>query len=911
MKKRILLVNDFSQLPTGYGTYGRHLLSGLQEHYEVAELGCYINQNDPRIDKCDWPVFANKPLDPEALKRYEENPVAEYGDHSFNSVLLKWKPSHVISITDPWAFEFVLRSPLRDYFSHVLMPTVDAFPNMSDWIDYYAQADALLAYSEFGKDSMLAQCNTLNFIDVASPSVSKELKQLPKEERAKIRKLASMPEGYIIGTVMRNQPRKLFADLFQAFAKFLKETGRKDVFLYCHTGFPDLGWNIPELLMEYELTNRVLFTYKCKNCGAMSVRFFSDSVCHCEECGKFTNAISGTGNGLNDLELCYAYNMMDCYVQCAKCLHEDQEIRINRNGKSMWCKIPDVKIGDLAWTHKNRWRKVTHTWVNLEKSKHSKMLELKICGDYETLKVTQDHEMPAFTKNELCNKRSIREQIGNILRNGKSIPEMGRYRADKLCKGDIISYAIDDTISDISEINLENLKININNNFCRWLGLYVADGCSYSNKSNGVVKITSNLNENKCHDLCENIMSDFSDGGVKTYFYKNRNALEKQIFNKKLARYMQDNCSKFENKKFPDWVMNLPAEKQKECLQGLFMGDGHSLERRGMTTSILCTISKPLADQIKQILRRLRISFNVRLVTKKQEKDGYTRKPQYRFEIYGDIKNGEFFSDRHSTQNFYYGNHHYLQIKNIQEVKYDKDVYCVTVDEDHTMLTPAGLVYQCEGFGIPVVEAAISGLPVGAINYSAMASILDNIDGYAIKVESYEKEASTNRLLAKPCQKSLIGYFKDMCSLSKEELYKQGSMIANTCKKHYTWEKAIGAWIKAIENGRPPKKPWDSQPRIFQPSMLYDIRGPKEQADFLIKDVLGRPEMVGGQLWRRLIKDLTYNSRIGSYGTFYFNEMAEKDSLKHSDFSFKDAYNEMLVLNDYYNTWERHRISTL
>ena len=192
-----------------------------------------------------------------------------------------------------------------------------------------------------------------------------------------------------------------------------------------------------------------------------------------------------------------------------------------------------------------------------------------------------------------------------------------------------------------------------------------------------------------------------------------------------------------------------------------------------------------------------------------------------------------------------------------------------------------------------------------------MASILGNIDGYAIKVESYEKEASTGRLLAKPCQKSLVGYFKDMCSLSKEELYKQGSMIANTCKNHYTWEKTIQAWVEAIEYSKPPRKPWNAPPRIFQPRMLYDIRGPKEQADFLISMVLGRPEMVGGQLWRRLIKDLTYNSRIGSYGTFYFNEMAEKNSLKHSDFSFKDTYNEMLILNDYYNTWERHKVSTL
>jgi len=533
--KKILLVNDFSQLPTGYGMYGKHLLEGLSKKYEVAELACYINQNDDRIGKCNWPVFPNKPLDKEGLARYKDNPTAEYGDFSFNSTLLKWKPTHVINITDPWAFEFVIRSPLRDYFSHVLMPTVDATPNMSDWIDYYAQAEALLAYSEFGRDTMLKQCPSLNFIGVASPSVSKELHQKSPGDRSDIRKQASVPNGYIIGTVMRNQPRKLYADLFEAFAGYLKESGRKDVFLYCHTGFPDLGWNMPELLMEYELTNRVLFTYKCKNCGAISVRFFSDAVCHCEECGRFTNCISGTNNGVTETELCYIYNMMDAYIQVA-----------------------------------------------------------------------------------------------------------------------------------------------------------------------------SN-----------------------------------------------------------------------------------------------------------------------------------------------------------------------------------------------------------EGFGIPVVEAAACGLPIAAVNYSAMSSVLDNLDGFPIRVESLSKEASTGRMLAKPCHDSIKSYIKMIADSTKEKLFQDGSQMEKICRIHYTWKKTIAEWGKAIENARPPKSPWDASPRIFEPGPFYDLRNPLEQTNYLIKNVLGRPEMCGGQLWRRLIKDLTYNTRIGSYGNFYFNEMAEKDSLKHSEFSFQDAYNEMLLLNEYFNTWERHRVSTL
>ena len=86
------------------------------------------------------------------------------------------------------------------------------------------------------------------------------------------------------------------------------------------------------------------------------------------------------------------------------------------------------------------------------------------------------------------------------------------------------------------------------------------------------------------------------------------------------------------------------------------------------------------------MLRRLRISFNVRLVAKKQEVDGYNRKPQYRFEIYGDIKNGEFYADRHNTKNFYHSNQHCLQIKEINEIKEYRETLAVyKVDEKANM----------------------------------------------------------------------------------------------------------------------------------------------------------------------------------------------------------------------------------
>ena len=527
-KKRILLVNDFSQLPTGYGLYGRHLLSILSEKYEVAELACYVSAGDPRINNCAWKVYPNKPKDEREKQIYNSMPSGEYGEYLFNKVCLDFKPTHVIDIRDPWAFEFAIRSPFREYFSHVLMPTVDAFPNMPDWLDYYAQSDALLTYSEFGRDSILKQSSNINFIGIASPAPSESLHIKSDEEIALLKKNMQIPDGFkIIGTVMRNQPRKLFADLFEVFSK---SHGNYSI-LYCHTGFPDLGWNIPELLMEYNITNRVMFSYKCSTCNAISARFFTDAVCHCPKCGNFTNHIAGVGHGYTDDELCCVYNCMDGYIQCSK----------------------------------------------------------------------------------------------------------------------------------------------------------------------------------------------------------------------------------------------------------------------------------------------------------------------------------------------------------------------------------------NEGFGIPLVEAAKCGVPIAGVYYSAMESILDNLDGYVIGVDSYEKEASTGRNLARPNHKLLSDCIINFSSTPKHILKEKGYAMAKSCERLYNWGNVREVWFKAIENARPARYTWDSPKRIFHPEPIMQVPTAFEQANFLILRVLGRPDMVGGQLWRRLVKDLTYGARFGSYGEFYFNESSQKDSMKQIPFSYENAYEEICKLRHYFNSWESGR----
>ena len=116
---------------------------------------------------------------------------------------------------------------------------------------------------------------------------------------------------------MRNQRRKLYPDLFKVFREFLDATKDPQCFLYCHTYYPDVGWEIPDLLQEYGLTNRVLFTYRCKKCGDVSPTFFSDSIQACKACNNFSKELVGVNNKIEEKDLARVYNLFDVYIQYA------------------------------------------------------------------------------------------------------------------------------------------------------------------------------------------------------------------------------------------------------------------------------------------------------------------------------------------------------------------------------------------------------------------------------------------------------------------------------------------------------------------------------------------------------------------------------------------------------------------
>jgi glycosyltransferase involved in cell wall biosynthesis len=325
-KKRIMFCGEASFLNTGYSTYTREVLNYLHStnKFEIAELACYGQRNDPRGMNLPWKYYGvqpNRDFEPVASQHeqqlYESNPINQFGSFIFESACLDFRPDIIFDIRDYWMTEFIDRSPFRKYFKWVLMPTVDAEPQARQWISMYSSADAVFSYSEWAGEILEEQsAGKIKYVGTAPPSASEEYRPIPKNEARRL--LGLNPNLKIVGTVMRNQRRKLYPDLFIAFKKFLENVeDPQNCYLYCHTSYPDLGWDIPELLQEHSLSSKVLFTYLCKDTGRVFASLFSGQITQSPYTGNFNAEMCNVKVGASCEQLAHIMNCFDVYVQYA------------------------------------------------------------------------------------------------------------------------------------------------------------------------------------------------------------------------------------------------------------------------------------------------------------------------------------------------------------------------------------------------------------------------------------------------------------------------------------------------------------------------------------------------------------------------------------------------------------------
>ena len=327
-KKRILFCSEATFLNTGYATYTREILNYLHStgKYELAEMASYGERNDQRAVNIPWKYYGvvpNQSCEPKASQEehnaYNSSGSNQFGEWVFEHVCLDFLPDIVCAIRDFWMLEFQERSPFRPFFKWAVMPTVDARPQARQWVATYQSADACFTYSDWAGGVLQDQSGgKINYLGSSPPSAHPAYQ--PVKDKAEHKKAFGLDPSYkIIGTVMRNQRRKLYPDLFAAFKKFLNKSKDKKYYLYCHTSYPDLGWDIPELLLEHEVASHVMFTYICPETKKPFPSLFKGAVAQSPYTGKWGATLSNVKTGVSYEELSSIINTFDLYTQYANC----------------------------------------------------------------------------------------------------------------------------------------------------------------------------------------------------------------------------------------------------------------------------------------------------------------------------------------------------------------------------------------------------------------------------------------------------------------------------------------------------------------------------------------------------------------------------------------------------------------
>jgi glycosyltransferase involved in cell wall biosynthesis len=245
-------------------------------------------------------------------------------DHSYilNQVSIK-----NCAFRDPWMMDWETLSPARKFYHQAWMPTCDSSPFKEEWVDTSMQADAVFTYSDYSLEVLRKQSNNkMKLKCSASPGTDMDIFK-PAQNKATHRTLMGLPPDInIIGTVMRNQKRKLYPDLLDGFRIFLekcKKSGLNELaqktYLYIHTSYPDAGWNFSWLLKESDVSHKIIFSYVCRNCKKWFAAPFQDAITLCPYCKTNSAVLPSVANGVSSKHMADIYKCFDVYVQYSVC----------------------------------------------------------------------------------------------------------------------------------------------------------------------------------------------------------------------------------------------------------------------------------------------------------------------------------------------------------------------------------------------------------------------------------------------------------------------------------------------------------------------------------------------------------------------------------------------------------------
>jgi len=435
----------------------------------------------------------------------------------------------------------------------------------------------------------------------------------------------------------------------------------------------------------------------------------------------------------------------DCMVVPAHCLLPGTIVHAQDD---LLKKVEDIQVGDKVYTHRNRWEGVTQVFSRPFKGK---AYRVKPYYFTEGLTTTPEHPFYVLKTQKHCEWQHSFCRPGCSGRKHcckKHIATEENFRpqwlqAQNLEKGDVLLYPRFIQTQDREYINIQDFvsssvfpfqmlqpelmelggsyastltmkgtrthampaSISLSKEFCRLVGYYLAEG----SKGEDLISFTfAKHEENYLSDvrsLMENVFSlkpskeRVQEGSIELIYYS-------KILKEFFANFCyQENSNKHRawTKALPDWMLELPKEKQVEVIRGWWRGDG------GYTTS------RMLANQMKILFLRLGVipSIYVDKIEDYKRRGNHflgDREITARYDLYS-LNRLTFFEDAFHLleepefKRFDYktkrrhgwidANYIYIPIGDIEITNYEGTVYNLEVANDNSYVTEFATVHNC------------------------------------------------------------------------------------------------------------------------------------------------------------------------------------------------------------------------
>jgi len=381
------------------------------------------------------------------------------------------------------------------------------------------------------------------------------------------------------------------------------------------------------------------------------------------------------------------------------CLPPEEKIHINNKSEE----IQLVSLKNKVLSHIGTYNRISRTTT---RNYVGKILTIR--NRLGRTSITPDHLVLAI---------KIPKKLKFLRTKNKKLLIPGWYHAEQLEKGDIALYPIPKKEKDLKYIKIDIPKskwdfrskelpsrIPLSAGLLRLFGYFLSEGNIQDKPCRTFIVFTLNIRENKIVQDIRQISQNLFGLSITVRRLPKRKAIVVYIYSARLARFFKkifgNGAAK---KKIPDFIMTLPAEKQRSLIFGLWKGDGYvNLNRNGPRAGY-ATISYQLVQQIKTLLLRQKIIPSIYIDRAKRIK-GVNHKRAYRVHVgqrdslarLCSILDIKYHPSSHARKNGWYDNNFlYTPITGIKRQEYKGKVCNLEVQNAHSFTSEAFCLHNC------------------------------------------------------------------------------------------------------------------------------------------------------------------------------------------------------------------------